>query len=98
MPARIREIAAFLEIPIDESKWDSILEHCGFDYMKAHATKSVPLGGAFWEGGAQTFIHKGTNGRWTETLTDQDSQRYEARAIEELGEECATWLRTGVMP
>ena len=55
------------------------------------------LGGAFWEGGAQTFVYKGTNGRWTDTLTDQDSQRYEARAIEELGEECATWLRTGVM-
>jgi aryl sulfotransferase len=98
MPARIREIAAFLEIPIDESKWDDIVEHCSFDYMKEHGTKSVPLGGAFWEGGAQTFVHKGTNGRWADTLTDEDNERYEARAIAELGEECAAWLKTGVMP
>jgi aryl sulfotransferase len=35
MPGEIRKIAAFLEIDIDESKWDTILHHCSFDYMKA---------------------------------------------------------------
>ena len=59
MPGEIRRIAAFLEIPIDEATWEAILEHCSFDYMKANATASVPLGGAFWDGGAETFIHKG---------------------------------------
>ena len=59
LPGQIRRIAAFLEIPIDESRWPAIVEHCGFDYMKRHATKSVPLGGAFWDGGAETFVHKG---------------------------------------
>ena len=43
--AKFVKIAAFLEIPIDESKWDAILEHCSFEYMKANAAKSVPLGG-----------------------------------------------------
>ncbi len=32
--------------------------------MKANATATVPLGGAFWDGEAQTFINKGVNGRW----------------------------------
>jgi aryl sulfotransferase len=68
MPGEIRRIAAFLEIPIREENWPAILEHCSFDYMKANATPSVPLGGAFWEGGAQTFVHKGTNGRWREVF------------------------------
>ncbi len=47
LPGQIRRIADFLEIPVDESRWPAILEHCSFDYMKANATKSVPLGGAF---------------------------------------------------
>ena len=93
MPGQIGRIADFLDIPSDESQWEQILLHCSFDYMKANATKSVPLGGAFWDGGAQTFVHKGTNGRWSDTLTDEDNRAYEATAVEELGEECARWLR-----
>ncbi len=98
MPGEIRSIAEFLNIPIDESNWDAIVEHCGFDYMKANATKSVPLGGAFWEGGAQTFVHKGNNGRWRDILTAEDSARYEAKVVAELGEDCARWLATGQRP
>ena len=55
-------------------------------------TRSVPLGGVFWDGGAETFIHKGINGRWKDRLTDDEIARYEERAIIELGEECAAWL------
>ena len=98
LPGQTRRIAAFLEIPIDERRWPAIVEHCSFGYMKAHATKSVPLGGAFWEGGAQTFVHKGTNGRWRDTLTETDCRRYEETARRELGEECARWLATGERP
>jgi aryl sulfotransferase len=95
MPGEIRRIAAFLDIPIDEAKWDAIVDHCSFDYMKAHASASVPLGGAFWDGGAQTFVHKGTNGRWRDTLTADECAAYEARALTELGPDCASWLRRG---
>jgi len=98
MAGEIRSIAAYLEIPVDEDKWSDILHHCSFEYMKENASKSVPLGGAFWDGGAKTFIHKGTNGRWRDTLSAQESLKYEQRAVEELGEECARWLATGEMP
>jgi aryl sulfotransferase len=97
MPGEMRKIAAFLDIKIDEAKWPTIVEHCTFDYMKNNATSSVPLNGALWEGGAQTFIHKGTNGRWIDTLSQEDIARYEAKAKEELGEACAKWLATGDM-
>jgi aryl sulfotransferase len=98
LPGQVRRIAAFLDIPIDERRWPTILDHCSFEYMKAHAAKSVPLGGAFWDGGAQTFVHKGTNGRWRDTLTEEDCRRYEATARSELGEACAHWLATGENP
>jgi aryl sulfotransferase len=97
MQGTMREIAAFLEIPIDESKWDDIVEHCTFNYMKSHATLSVPLAGIFWEGGADSFIHKGKNGRWKDMLPAEESQRYEDMAVEKLGVECAHWLKTGEM-
>ncbi len=95
MPAQIRRIAEFIGTPIDELRWPAIVEHCTFDYMKANAVQSVPLGGAFWDGGAQTFIHKGTNGRWKDTLTAAECAEYEAAARRELGDPCAHWLATG---
>lgn len=95
LPKQIRRIAKFLEIPIDEASWESIVEHCSFDWMKKNATKSVPLGGAFWDVGAEIFINKGVNGRWSDILTAEDSTEYERRALQELGKECAHWLATG---
>lgn len=95
MPGEMRRIAAFLGIPIDESRWDRIVEHCSFDWMKTHATKSVPAGGAFWDAGAEVFINKGVNGRWREVLSAEESAAYERRAVAELGPDCARWLATG---
>jgi aryl sulfotransferase len=95
MPGEMRRIAAFLGIAIDESRWESMVRHCTFDYMKNHAEKSTPLGGIFWDGGAQTFINKGTNGRWREVLTAEDNARYEGTALARLGPDCARWLASG---
>jgi aryl sulfotransferase len=98
MPGEIRRIAEFIDTPIDESNWESILKHCSFDYMKENASKSAPAGGIFWDGGAQSFIHKGTNGRWRDVLSKQDISQYKRRAEEELGSQCAQWLETGNIP
>ena len=95
LAGQIREIAAFLEIPIREADWEAILRHCSFDWMKRNATKSVPLGGAFWDAGAEVFINKGVNGRWMDTLTAEENAQYLAKARSELGEDCTRWLTTG---
>jgi aryl sulfotransferase len=88
-------IAEFLGIDAPEDRWPAIVEHCSFDFMKKNAAKAAPLGGAIFEGGPETFINKGTNGRWRDVLTDADCAAYEARARAELGEECARWLEKG---
>jgi aryl sulfotransferase len=95
MPAGIRSIADFLEIPVDPAAWPAILDHCSFGYMKDHADEVAPRGGAMWEGGGKTFINKGVNGRWRDVLSKADSARYEAMAVERLGPECAAWLKSG---
>lgn len=95
LPGTIREVADFLGIPADDEMLAKVAEHSGFDYMKRNAHLSAPLGGAIWEGGASTFINKGTNGRWQGTLTPAEIHAYEARAVEELKEDCAAWLEGG---
>lgn len=92
MEGEMRRIARFLHITVDETRWDDIVRYCSFDWMKRNATVAVPLGGAFWDGGAQVFINKGINGRWSDTLTAADCAEYAARAINELGEDGARWL------
>ncbi|RJF90851.1 sulfotransferase domain-containing protein [Sphingomonas cavernae] len=98
LPGQIRLIADFLEIDVDEERFDMIVEHCSFDYMKKHAANAAPLGGIFWRGGAQTFIHKGTNGRWRDALSAEDNARYTALANEKLGPDCARWLAGAGVP
>ena len=95
MPGQIRRIAEYLDIPVDERTWESIVLHCEFGYMKQHAKKSVPFDGDMWNGGFQTFIHKGTNGRWSDVLSQIEIEKYEHIAVEQLGNDCAHWLATG---
>ena len=95
LPGAIRRIAAFLEIDIDEAVFPKMVEHCSFDYMKAHAEKVAPLGGVLWQGGARTFVNKGTNGRWRDTLSGEEVAAYEDKALAELGSDCAWWLAMG---
>ena len=95
LAGQMREIAEFLDVDIPEAKWPQIVEHCTFDWMKAHPEKAAPGGGMFWEGGAGIFINKGTNGRWHDVLTPAESLAYERMAEEKLGADCAHWLKTG---
>ncbi len=88
MSGEIRKREAFLDRSIDESKWADILEYCSFEYMKNNAAQSVPPGGAFWEGDAKTFINKGTNGRWKDTLSEEESKKYGSIAVESSGGMC----------
>lgn len=97
LPGQIAVIAEFLDIEIAPGTLPEILDHCSFNYMKTNAAASVPLGGAFWDGGAKTFIHKGVNGRWRDVLSDELSNRYVAKAEKELGKDCAEWLQNGAL-
>lgn len=95
LPGQIRRVADFLEIDVPRDRWDAVVEHCTFDWMKRHAERSAPLGGIFWDGGAATFINKGSNGRWREVLSPEDVAAYERKATQELEEACAQWLQSG---
>ena len=46
MPGQMRRIAQFLGIPIDEARWEEIIEYCSFDWMKRNTAKVAPRQGA----------------------------------------------------
>ncbi|KAH7034611.1 P-loop containing nucleoside triphosphate hydrolase protein [Microdochium trichocladiopsis] len=97
LPGEMRRIAEFLEVPdLTEQQWKDAVEHCTFAWMKEHAEmSSPPQADIAFDGGAKNFINKGTNGRWSDVLSDEDNAKYLAKAREELGEEGARWLEKG---
>lgn len=95
LPGEMRRIARFLEIDVAETRWPTLMEHCTFEWMKANAAQVAPLGGNMWDGGATTFINKGTNGRWRDHLTAEDIALYEKTALARLGRDAARWLAEG---
>jgi aryl sulfotransferase len=94
----VARIARFLDISPAPAAMERILSHSSFAYMKAHAKQMAPNAGGdiqLWNGGAATFINKGTNGRWRDVLSAEEIADYEARALAELGPDCAAWLAGG---
>jgi aryl sulfotransferase len=91
----IRRVADFLDIPVGEESLRRIVDAVSFASMKRNADAVVGQASAFWEGGAQRFVHKGTNGRWREVLDEADLDDYRAMVRRTLSPECARWLEEG---
>ncbi len=91
----IRRIASFLEIDVPESCWPGIVKAVSFSEMKRQGDLYAPGGGQFWKGGAETFLHKGTNGRWRNVLSDEELTLYDAACERALTPECRDWLENG---
>ncbi len=91
----IRRIAAFLEIDVPESCWPGIVKAVSFGEMKRKGEQYAPGGGEHWQGGAQTFMHKGTNGRWRDVLSGDEIALYDAACGRTLSPDCRKWLEQG---
>jgi aryl sulfotransferase len=94
LDGEMRRIAAFLDLAIDPRHWSQQVERCTFGAMKRRA----PEIGAFernFVGGGETFLHKGTNGRWRDVLTPDELARYDAAVAKFLSPDQASWLERG---
>jgi aryl sulfotransferase len=90
-----RRIAEFLAIDVPEAAWPEIVRRVSFAEMKRDGERYAPGGGIFWKGGAETFLHRGTNGRWREVLSDEELALYDAACERTLAPECRAWLEQG---
>lgn len=96
LEGQMRALAAWLEIDVPEAQWPAVVHACQFETVKADPSKVLgPIFDVLFKGGAQTFIHKGTNGRWKDLLSDEELQLYEDAMKRTLPPACARWLENG---
>ena len=88
----IGRVAAHLRIDIDTEPLRKLAERVTFDFMKQNADAFTARGGAAFHGGADTFIHKGTNGRWRGVLDEKDLSLHDRVVADRLSPDCARWL------
>jgi aryl sulfotransferase len=93
LDGEMRRIARFLGVAIDPRSWPDQVARCTFEAMKRRA----PEIGRFpvFVGGGESFLHKGTNGRWRDVLTESELARYDAAVAKFLTPEQARWLERG---
>ncbi len=92
----IERVANFLDIAISDADTAAIAQAVSLTEIRGRVTKEGgDLMQEIWKDGANTFFHKGTNGRWKDVLTSADLELYEKAVARVLSPDCAQWLERG---
>ena len=94
-PGAIRDLADYLGIAVDDRRIAQIAKIVSFDNMKANSGKFMPSAEMGWKGGADTFINKGTNGRWSDEISPENLALYDQAADRVLSPDCRHWIENG---
>ena len=86
----MRRIAGFLDVQVDESLWPQLVERCTFASMKQRSSEIGDFDRVFI-GGADTFLYKGTNGRWRDLLTAEEVAAFDEQSRQRLPADANTW-------
>ena len=92
--AEMRRIAGFLDIEVEEDLWPALVADVGIETMRAQARGDDDRLSLSFQGGADRFFFKGTNGRWRETLTEAELAMYDVAAAA-LDPTLRAWLEGG---
>jgi aryl sulfotransferase len=95
LDGEMRRLSAFLEIPVDEGVWPSLVEAASFASMRANADADAP--GAHlgeWRSNAE-FFRRGRVGEWREALSAENQALYETLCCKRLEPALKRWLEVG---
>lgn len=95
LDGEMRRVSAFLDIPVNEEAWPSLVKAARFSEMRASADALMPHLNRSRTGGAQAFFHTGTNGRWREVLTPDDLAAYDNKVRAKFTPALAAWIEEG---
>lgn len=95
LDGEMRRVAAFLDIPINEEIWPTLVTAAGFSEMRASADTLMPHLKSSRAGGAQAFFHTGANGRWHQVLTPDDLAAYATKVRAKFSPALAAWIEGG---
>jgi aryl sulfotransferase len=91
LAGEMQRVATFLGIDFDPKARPDLVERCTFAGMKRRADEIGEFESR-WVGGADTFLYKGTNGRWRDVLTPDELARFDQRQRETLPPDALDWL------
>ncbi len=91
--AEIARIAEFLDIKVSAEAISRIVHYTSLSTVRQRRLEAQ--GHQIFQGGANTFFFKGTNGRWRDILSADELAMYEATKSQVLSLECARWLEQG---
>jgi aryl sulfotransferase len=95
LDGQMRRISAYLDIPVNESVWPSLVDSATFETMKRQHEKTAPaVTHSVWKD-SKNFFHRGKNGRWRDVLSDDDLQLYDDRKQQALAPDAIRWLEEG---
>jgi aryl sulfotransferase len=90
----MRRVAEFLGIEVPPARWPAVVERCTFESMRGRGGEIGEFERLF-EGGAESFLFQGRNGRWRDVLTPEELEAYARRVAELLPPAGAAWLENG---
>jgi aryl sulfotransferase len=91
LAGEMRRVADFLELEVDEDRFPAQVEQCTFAAMKARPDEISDYDRLFVNG-AETFLYKGTNGRWRDVLTPAELDAFARAQAEALPADAVAWL------
>ncbi|MBX3485985.1 sulfotransferase domain-containing protein [Phenylobacterium sp.] len=95
LAGEIARISDFLEIDTPAATVAEIAAAAGFDAMKAQGPDLLPTVEVMFQGGSQTFLNKGTNGRWKAALTGEDLARFDRLSTAKFTPAARAWIEGG---
>jgi aryl sulfotransferase len=95
LDGEMRRLSAALRIPIDETRWPSLVAAARFDAMKSAAAATAPGSHVGeWKDNA-AFFRKARQGEWRDVLDGESLALYEQVTRERLPPELKAWLEGG---
>jgi aryl sulfotransferase len=95
LEGQMRRAADYIGVEIPEARWPAVVNAAQFETVKNNPAKVVSESiESSFIGGGDTFINKGTNGRWKDVLTEKELTQYEA-VMKRQPADYANWLQNG---
>ena len=95
LDGEMRRVATFLDIPVNEVVWPSLVAAAGFGAMRAAGSRLMPPTEDYLVGGADRFFNRGVSGRWRDTLSASDLALYNAKAHAKFAPALSAWIGGG---
>ena len=95
LDGEMRRVAKFLDIPINQAVWPSLVQAARFSDMQAAADSLMPHLRLTRTDGPRSFFHKGAIGRWRDILTPDDLALYENKIRSKFTPALAAWIEGG---